>query len=73
MIKNPQVLQKFNNAFYKNQGTSPFLNSLKIFTSMWNQGVAMGVLPPKDPMEGIETDIKIARVLNTCSKNSCQK
>jgi len=40
---------------------------------MWNHGVKLGVLPPKEPLEGIETDIKIARVLNSCLKSSCQK
>ena len=30
---------------------------------------AMGVFPPKDPMEGIEVKIHLARILN-CSKNS---
>jgi hypothetical protein len=73
MVKNPERLQKFKNAFYRDEGPLPFLHSLKIFTSLWNQGLTLGILPPKDPLEGIETDIKIAGVLNSCLKSSCQK
>ena len=36
---------------------------------MWEEGIKLGVLPPKKPLEGIETDIKIAAVLNSCLKN----
>jgi hypothetical protein len=73
MVKNPELLQKFQNTLYESEGPFPFIRSLKIFTSMWNQGLKLGVLPSKEPMEGIETDIKIARVLNSCLKNPCQK
>jgi hypothetical protein len=73
MVKNPEILQKFKNTFYKNEGPLPFYHSLKIFTSMWAQGIKLGVLPPKNPLQGIETDIKIANVLNSCLRNFCQK
>ena len=73
MVKNPEHLEKFKNAQYKREGPFPFIYSLKVFTSMWNQGLRLGILPPKDPLEGIETDIKIAAVLNSCLKSSCQK
>lgn len=73
MIRNNQFLQKFYDRHHKNEGPLPFLHALKLFTAMWRQGVSLGVLPPEDPMEGIEIDIKIARVLNSCSKSSCPK
>jgi len=73
MVKNPERLEKFQNTLYRSEGPFPFTHSLKIFTSMWNQGLKMGVLPPKEPLEGIETDIRIAGVLNSCLKSSCQK
>jgi len=31
---------------------------------MWEEGISLGVLPPKHPLEGIEVDIKIARIIN---------
>jgi len=73
MVKNPERLQKFQNTLYQNEGPLPFIQSLKTFTAMWNHGMKLGVLPPKEPLEGIETDIKIAGVLNSCLKSSCQK
>jgi hypothetical protein len=73
MVKNPEHLEKFKNTLYRNEGSLPFSHALKIFTSLWNQGLTLGTLPPKDPLEGIETDIKIAGVLNSCLKSSCQK
>jgi hypothetical protein len=62
MVKNPQRLKVFQNNFHKNEGPVPFSHSLKIFTSLWNEGIKLGVLPLKRPLEGIETDIKIARI-----------
>ena len=41
-----------------------FHRNLAIFEVMWEEAVALGVLPPKDPLEGIETKIRMARVLN---------
>ena len=37
---------------------------------MWNEGLKFGVLPSKDPLEGIDVAIRIAKVLNSCSKKS---
>ena len=68
MIKNPEVLQKFNDTWIRTKSPLTYSQSLKIFTSMWEEGINLGVLPPKEPLEGIETDIKIAAVLNSCLK-----
>ncbi|GAG97925.1 unnamed protein product [marine sediment metagenome] len=46
-----------------------FSEALAIFEAMWKEGMTLGVIPPKDPLEGIETDIRIARILN-CLKKS---
>ncbi len=47
--------------------------ALKIMDSLWREGVKLGVLPPKDPLEGIEVDIKVASILNSCLKESLEK
>ncbi len=39
--------------------------ALKIFEAMWQEAVTLGVLPPKDPLEGIEVDIRIAKIVNS--------
>jgi len=70
MIKNPEILKKLEDSLIRNEGKVPFNQSIRLFTSMWNEGVRLGVLPPKEPLEGIEVDIRIAKVLNSCLKKS---
>ncbi len=68
MIKNPEILEQFEKQRIREEKLS-FEKALKIFEAMWKEGVNLGVLPPKDPLEGIEVDIKIARIIN-CLKKS---
>lgn len=72
MIKNPQLLKKFEENFIRNKGRLPYNQSIKIFTGMWKEAVLLGVLPSKDPFEGVEVDVRIAKVLNSCLKKSFQ-
>lgn len=69
MIKNYSLLQKFENSFIKNEPMS-FDKALRLFTALYNEAKTLGVFPPKDPLEGIEVDIKIAKIVNSCLKNS---
>jgi len=62
MIKNPDILKELERKIITERKSS-FLESLKIFEAMWQEGVNLGVLPPKDPLEGIDVDIKIAKIL----------
>lgn len=73
MIKDSSLLKKFEDDFIRNKGRLSYNQALKIFTDMWIEGVRLGVLPPQDPLEGIEVDIKIAKVLHSCLKNSSQE
>ncbi len=68
MIKNVHILENLEKDFISNQKLS-YEQSLKIFESMWAESVKLGILPPKNYMDGIETDIKIAKILNPCLKN----
>lgn len=69
MIKDPETLRRFEDSLAKGEKL-PFAKALQIYEAMWHEGRALGVLPPRDPMEGIEADIKLARILNSCSKKS---
>jgi len=68
MIKNPDILEQFETEIIKKDKLS-FKQTLTIFEAMWREGVDFGVLPPKDPLEGIDVDIRVARILN-CLKKS---
>jgi hypothetical protein len=70
MIKNPAKLRKFEDQFIRSGSLSPYPQALRQFTALWQEAVALGVLPPKDPLEGIEVDLRIANILNACLKNS---
>lgn len=73
MIKNKEVLKKFEDRFMREEKILPFTQAIRLFTDMWNEGVKLGVLPLKNPSEGIEVDIRIAKVLNSCLKKSSQE
>lgn len=68
MIKNTKELQKSENDFIVREGILPYDRAINIFESLWNEAIKLGVVPFKDPMEGIDTDIKIAAILNSCSR-----
>jgi hypothetical protein len=70
MIKNPEFLQSFEDHFIREKGKLSFKQAMNLFSDMWKEGIRLGVLPPKNPLDGIEVDIKIAKVLNSCSKKS---
>ena len=64
MIRNAVILEKFERELIENEKPD-YLRALKIFEALWREGVEIGVLPSKDPLEDIETDIRIARILNS--------
>lgn len=41
-----------------------YRESLAIFEGLYEEARLLGVLPPSDPLEGIETDVRLARALN---------
>ncbi|HVN71172.1 MAG TPA: hypothetical protein VMU10_04040 [Desulfomonilia bacterium] len=68
MIRNPEIYRQFEDAYQKNQGHLSRSKSLALVESLWEEAKSLGIFPMKDPWEGIEVDIRIARVLNSCSK-----
>jgi len=69
MIKNPHLVKELEAEFLSREKL-PYKKALHIFESLWREGVTLGVLPPDDPSEGLEVDLRIAKVLNSCSRNS---
>jgi hypothetical protein len=63
MIKDSELLGKFEREELKKENLD-YWSALRIFEGMWLEGMALGVLPLKDPLEEIEVDIRIARMLN---------
>ena len=70
MVKDSEMLKKFEYDFISGQGRIPYEQSQKLFAAMWKESVTLGVFPPADPLAGIEIDVRIARILNTCLTKS---
>jgi len=66
MIKKSELLKSFEDNFIRDKGKLSFRQAMTLFSGMWNEGLQLGILPPKNPLDGIEVDIKIAKVLNSC-------
>jgi hypothetical protein len=63
MVKDRKLLEEFNKKQIQSEKPDYF-RALELFEEMWKEGILLGVLPLEDPLEGIEVDIRIARILN---------
>ncbi len=72
MIKDVKALQKLEDSVIRGSKLS-HSEALRLLEAMWREGITLGTLPPKDPLEGIEVDMRIARIVNSCSKKSSQE
>lgn len=64
MIKDRRLLSAFNDREIALE-KADYLTALRLFEAMWEEGKTLGVLPLEDPLEGIEVDVRIARILNS--------
>ena len=64
MVKNKRALEKFERKL--SAGTRPdYRANVKAFERLLIYAKQIGKFPPKDPLDGIEVDIRIARILNS--------
>lgn len=68
MIKNEKLLAELEKEELRKEKLS-YTESLRLFEAMWSEGISLGVLPLRDPLEGIDHCIRIGRILNSCSVN----
>ena len=69
MITNHHLLEEMEREFLTREKL-PYRKAIRLVEALWKEGVHFGTLPPPDPSEGLEVDLTIARVLNSCSRNS---
>jgi len=67
VIRDVAELQRFERGFSRAHRLT-HSQALAILDGLWAEGRALGVLPPADPLSGIEVDLRVARILNQCSK-----
>ena len=63
MIKNRRAIDLFENSLVRSS-SADYQRNLHIFEALYREACSFGVLPLKDPLDGIETDIHLARIIN---------
>ncbi|MGB9716337.1 MAG: hypothetical protein ACPL1G_08030 [Thermodesulfovibrionales bacterium] len=69
MIKKSPELIQFEKDFLRKE-RKDIIRNFKIFESMYREAVALGIIPLKNELEGLDVDIKIAKVINSVSKTT---
>ncbi|MBI2996059.1 MAG: hypothetical protein HYY52_05070 [Candidatus Melainabacteria bacterium] len=67
MIRNYKKYKEFEDSLIANE-KADFEKNQKLYEWMYNEAVQLKVIPLKNPLEGIDTDIRIAKLLNSVSK-----
>jgi hypothetical protein len=67
MVKDAKKLEMFEIELMKHEKPDPVKN-FKIVEALYDEAVALGAIPLKNPLDGIEVDIKIAKAINSVSK-----
>ncbi len=63
MIKNPKILEKFEKEIVRKERVDINRN-FKLVEEMYKEAAEMGIIPLRNPLDGIETVIKIAKTVN---------
>jgi hypothetical protein len=69
MVKNTPRLKEFEDEYARGQKPD-LVQNLKILDQLYKEAKTLSVFPPKDPLSGIDIDIKIAKVINSVPKTS---
>ena len=67
MIKNCEQIREFERELIRQERTDVTKN-FQIVNAMYQEAVELGIIPMKDPLDGLEIDIRIAEVLNYVPK-----
>ncbi|HEX9742062.1 MAG TPA: hypothetical protein VGA17_04665 [Nitrospiraceae bacterium] len=63
MITNPALVEAFESAQASRQAPD-FLRNLRLVDALYQEARTLNVFPLKDPLDGIEVDIRLAQALN---------
>ena len=68
-MKRQDEFQKFEIEILRNEKLD-VKKKFKIVEALYSEAVALGALPLEDPLEGLEVDIRIAKVINCVPKDT---
>ena len=63
MIKDAKYFEQWENQLIASEPPD-YEKNLKLYEAMIEHARLLGAWPPADPLEGLEIDVKIARVVN---------
>lgn len=69
LVKDKEKLQKLEDDLAR-QEKADVKKNFRIIEAMYEEAVALGAFPSKNPLSGIEIDIQIAKVVNSVSDSS---
>jgi len=69
MIRDAEALRRFEDDLARGE-KSDFARTLRLVDSLHREAVRFGVSPRKDPMDGIEVVLRIAKALNLVRKTA---
>lgn len=64
MLKANRLLEEFENRCLR-ENPVDFEQNLKLVEAMLEEARMLGAFPPKNPLDGIEVDVRIAMVVNS--------
>jgi hypothetical protein len=68
MVKNAKKLQAFEAERIRAEKVDVEQN-LRILDALYEEALMLGALPPKDPLEGIEIKIRVAKAVNNVQRS----
>ena len=63
MIKNPKLFEDWERR-WMSESVVDFSQNLRIFEALYREACALGILPLKDPLEGLQMKIDLAKAMN---------
>jgi hypothetical protein len=63
MIKNRPMIDSFESSLVR-RNAADYRRNFQIFVALYQEACALGVFPLKDPLDGIDSDIHLARIMN---------
>ena len=64
MITNYKKVQKFERELIKKEKVN-FIRNFRIADALYHEAIELRIIPLKNPLDGLDIDIKIARVVNS--------
>ena len=69
MITNAKKCEEFERELIRSRKAN-YWENLRIVEGLYREAILLGIFPLKDPLEGLQVDIRIARVINGVRKSS---